>query len=232
MGETGKPDEQEPFDLTSFYKFPRLKDKYVSVFRGGDSEEDAIKKVERALLLKNVFNPLDKTNVFVYEWTNSGFKFEAHVHYLASKFEKELTEVEKRRWKGLLSKILIVDDDDDFLLSLVNYARSVGRYEIDTCRTSINVVQAVADYAPEVLVLKHNMSGINGVEVAKRIRQTGLVQKTIAFGQAKHEFIKEYYTKNLAWYFIKEPYRRQITDTLEKVLNGIKPKEFGEFLIP
>ena len=75
-------------------------------------------------------------------------------------------------------KVLVVDDNVDTVLSFSMLLRASG-HEVRTAHDGPAAIQAVLDFRPDVVLLDIGLPGLNGYEVAKRIRQqtdlTGVV---------------------------------------------------------
>ena len=214
------------------YKFPKLKDKYTIFIAAGDSEEEALKKAEQKRLDKHLYNPLDK--ILITHWIEKGgYKFEVEAHILDRKYEHELSEAEKLRIKSTQSKLLFVDDKKRSLEQLTNAARNTGLYKIKESEHPIDGLKQVITFSPDVLILRHNMSGKNGLWIMYMLRDVGIQQKAIIHGDAQKDIIEKYRQSTAACYFIKEPaLSKQTLDAVENVLNGITATTYEEFFIP
>lgn len=67
-------------------------------------------------------------------------------------------------------RVLVVDDNLDALLSLAMLLRISG-HEVRTASDGMAAVQEALEHLPEVMLLDIGLPGLNGYEVAKRIRQ-------------------------------------------------------------
>ncbi len=66
-------------------------------------------------------------------------------------------------------RILIVDDNVDTVLSFSMLLSRFG-HEVRTAHDGLTAIQVAADYIPDVILLDIGLPGLNGYEVAKRIR--------------------------------------------------------------
>jgi diguanylate cyclase (GGDEF)-like protein len=66
--------------------------------------------------------------------------------------------------------VLIVDDDDD-KLSLLEVALGMAGYEVRTARDGEEGLNAVESFQPDLIISDIMMPGINGYELARRIRE-------------------------------------------------------------
>lgn len=71
-------------------------------------------------------------------------------------------------------RILLVDDDVSIQRAVAPLLRSRG-YEVDVVGTGAGAVSAVADHAPDLVVLDLGLPDLEGVEVCRRIRKSSKV---------------------------------------------------------
>ena len=64
----------------------------------------------------------------------------------------------------------MVDDNVDTVLSFTMLLQASG-HDVQTAHDGPTAVQAALDYRPDVMLLDIGLPGLNGYEVAKRIRQ-------------------------------------------------------------
>ena len=67
-------------------------------------------------------------------------------------------------------KVLVVDDNVDTVLSFSMLLKASG-HEVRTAHDGPTAVQVALDYQPDVVLLDIGLPGLNGYQVAKRIRQ-------------------------------------------------------------
>ncbi len=67
-------------------------------------------------------------------------------------------------------RVLVVDDNEDTVLSFTMLLQASG-HDVQTAHDGPTAVQAAIDYRPDVMLLDIGLPGLNGYEVAKRIRQ-------------------------------------------------------------
>ena len=214
------------------YKFPRIKSNYLHIFRGGDSHSEACNNLEFAFntIAKDSFNPLDK---IVYVAQYSSGRFEAHCCYLPRKFESGLTEVEKRRMNGVLSKVLFVDNDNSRLEKLTEDALKKGFYEVVVAKDSIETLEITKSALPEVLVLRHRLPEKNGLEILRLIRQQGNRINTVVHGDYNPQIVGEYFNQGNVFYYVADIMSGVdcfgVINAIERTLNGEKPKKLDDF---
>jgi CheY-like chemotaxis protein len=67
-------------------------------------------------------------------------------------------------------RVLVVDDNVDTVESFALLLQALG-HDVQTAHDGPMAVQAALDYRPDVMLLDIGLPGLNGYEVAKRIRQ-------------------------------------------------------------
>jgi CheY-like chemotaxis protein len=67
-------------------------------------------------------------------------------------------------------KVLVVDDNADTVLSFTMLLKASG-HDVRAAYDGPTAVQVVLDYQPDVVLLDIGLPGLNGYEVARRIRQ-------------------------------------------------------------
>lgn len=213
------------------YKFPRLAKQYGMLFRGGSSPEQAIINAESALSFRGVFNPLDK--VVEVRQACAGTSFEATICYLHSKYSDSLTEIEKRRLKGVQTKLLVVDDNEASRTTRVGAIKGIGIYELSVCSDISEVVDALRDFTPELMIIRHDLSAGKASDVLQKVRQAGIRQKTIVYGNYDRQgAVNLYYKLFDVCYFLYLPHSWQFVEGIEKAINCVNAKTESEFFVP
>ena len=67
-------------------------------------------------------------------------------------------------------RVLVADDNVDYVNSVATLLRASG-YEIGVAHTGPDALEAAVDYRPDVVILDIGLPGMDGYEVARRIRQ-------------------------------------------------------------
>lgn len=70
-----------------------------------------------------------------------------------------------------MANILVVDDDDSIRFLLKEELLADG-HAVRTAADGISALEAVADLAPDVIVLDIKMPGMSGLEVVERLKRT------------------------------------------------------------
>ena len=75
-------------------------------------------------------------------------------------------------------RVLVVDDNEDTVLSFSMLLKASG-HDVRTAHDGPTAVQAALDYRPDVVLLDIGLPGLNGYEVAKRIRQDPVLKNVM-----------------------------------------------------
>lgn len=84
----------------------------------------------------------------------------------------------KAKQTGLSLRVLVVDDNVDTAKSLEMLLRESG-YDVRTAHDGSTALEAALDYRPNVVLLDIGLPGLNGYEVAKRMRQQPVLQNVV-----------------------------------------------------
>jgi CheY-like chemotaxis protein len=71
---------------------------------------------------------------------------------------------------GGRARVLVVDDDQDFNRALATLLEMVG-YEVRTAHDGLKGLDSVEEFRPHCAVLDVDLPGLDGVEVARRLRR-------------------------------------------------------------
>lgn len=84
-------------------------------------------------------------------------------------------------------RVLVVDDDPTLLEIAASYLGAAGA-TVDTAADSVTALALAAETAPDLIVLDRMIPGVDGVEVARRIRATSSVAIIMltALGEPEH----------------------------------------------
>ncbi len=75
-------------------------------------------------------------------------------------------------------RMLVVDDNVDSVLSFSMLLKASG-HDVRTAHDGPTAVQAALEYRPDVVLLDIGLPGLNGYEVAKRIRQDPVLKNVV-----------------------------------------------------
>ena len=84
--------------------------------------------------------------------------------------QPSLPPTEKAKPTGPSLRVLVVDDNVDTVTTLSMLVQESG-HEVQTAFDGTSVLEAALDYRPNVVLLDIGLPGLNGFEVAKRLRQ-------------------------------------------------------------
>jgi PAS domain S-box-containing protein len=85
---------------------------------------------------------------------------------------------EKSKPNGRSLRVLVVDDNVDTAESLEVLLRESG-YDVRTAHDGPSALEAARDYRPNVVLLDIGLPGLDGYEVAKRMRQQPVLQNVV-----------------------------------------------------
>ena len=101
----------------------------------------------------------------------SGSEFTIRLPLLSVELENKVPFSEKNEPKVVRPlRVLVVDDNVDTVLSFSILLRASG-HDVFTANDGITAVQVASENRPDVVLLDIGLPGLNGYEVAKRIRQ-------------------------------------------------------------
>lgn len=85
------------------------------------------------------------------------------------------------------TRVLVVDDDPTLLEILSSYLAAAGA-TVDTAADSVTALRLAAESAPQLVVLDRMIPGVDGLEVAKRLRTASTVPIIMltALGELEH----------------------------------------------
>ena len=84
------------------------------------------------------------------------------------------------------ARILVADDDPDILDGTARLLERAG-YVVDRASSGEEALQVVQNHHPDLLLLDHDMPGIDGIEVCRRIkRDPTMVDSLVVIVSASH----------------------------------------------
>lgn len=125
--------------------------------------------------------------------------------------------------------ILIADDHPFTLQGTKTFVESYGYTVIDTCSNGISALNLINLHHPEIAILDINMPGLDGLDVAKKIKESKLKTKIVLLTMHKEMTIyKKASEYGIYGYILKEHAHTE----LQKCLNEVKKgnKYVSEFL--
>jgi CheY-like chemotaxis protein len=107
------------------------------------------------------------------EGENKGSEFSLRIPLLdAAKFVPvdEQSAAQTSREAGATQRVLVVDDNRDAALALHVLLKSLG-HETCVVHDGVQALKMAAEFQPDVVLLDIGMPGLNGYEVARRLRK-------------------------------------------------------------
>ncbi len=117
-----------------------------------------------------------------------------------------------------MKKILIVDDDLNILFLFAEMLKMEG-YDVVTASTGTKALQLVFQSDFDLLILDIKMPGIHGLEILRRIRESGNNTPIIicsAFEGMKDDFIIKSY--NISDFLAKPIDLKSLSDSVKRTL--------------
>lgn len=113
------------------------------------------------------------------------------------------------------SKILIVEDETKYAYILEKYFQNAG-YEVRLADNGIKAIQEYKEFNPDVVVLDIMLPGMNGYDIAKKIRETNDIPIIMMSALSEEQDILKGYTLKIDDYVTK-PFKTSIL--IAKVTN-------------
>ena len=70
----------------------------------------------------------------------------------------------------MLKRILILDDNQ-VILDVVKEALSYGKFEVNVTTSSVNFMERVKSYKPDLLILDYKLHGPKGDEICRQVKR-------------------------------------------------------------
>lgn len=123
-----------------------------------------------------------------------------------------------------LYRVLIVDDNDDAAETLRNLIETLGAGEVRTASNGPDALEAAPGFRPDIVLLDLSMPGMDGYELARRMRAQPWGQKArlvalTGWGQEQHR------RRSKEAGFDQHLTKPADPDALRAVLSGPKPVE-------
>ncbi len=121
---------------------------------------------------------MHRGKVEAYSALGQGSEFVVRLPVVLTPAPLPSTQKETIESTGPSLRVLVVDDNEDAAASSAMLVQAAG-HDVRTAHDGLAALQAALDYRPNVVLLDIGLPGLNGYEVAKRIRQqpalTGVV---------------------------------------------------------
>ncbi len=120
------------------------------------------------------------------------------------------------------ARVLIVEDSPEFSLHLVRLiARNANVTVTGKAEDGLSAVSLAMACKPDVVLLDIGLPGINGIEVARRLRQLSLDCKIVFVTQeSSHDIIQEAMSTGACGYVLKCRIENDLPIVLESVSLG------------
>jgi DNA-binding NarL/FixJ family response regulator len=134
-----------------------------------------------------------------------------------------ITTTEERRVDAL--RVLLVDDHDLFRTGLRNLLETNGLAIAGEASTGGDAVKAVAELAPDVVVMDLNMPGMTGVEATRQIASAAPLTRVVVLTISdQEEDVLDAIVAGACGYLLKDA-------SIQDLIRGIQAAAVGESLI-
>ena len=119
-------------------------------------------------------------------------------------------------------KILVIDDEEDFLTIVKLNLESTGRYDVMTLFTGQDVLATAEDYNPDIILLDMLMPKVKGLEVCDLLKTSEKVKDVpviIISALEKEDDKESAYEKGVIGYLTKPVDKETLITEINKVLN-------------
>ncbi len=119
-------------------------------------------------------------------------------------------------------KILIADDHPEVLQGIHSFLNNKKHRVIASCANGIEAWNGIAGLDPDVAILDHNMPGMNGIEIAEKVRHEHLRTRVILLTMHKEKaLLDKAVATGVMGYLLKDFALEELEQCLENVGNGI-----------
>ncbi|MBC7966268.1 MAG: PAS domain S-box protein [Fuerstia sp.] len=121
-------------------------------------------------------------------------------------------------------KVLVVDDNVDTVLGFSMLLKASG-HDVRTAHDGLSAVEVAIDYRPDVVLLDIGLPGLNGYEVAKRLRQHSELKHTVLIALTGYGQDTDRQTSQQAGFnhhLVKPARFEQLNKILTTVQEGLK----------
>jgi hemerythrin-like metal-binding protein len=117
-------------------------------------------------------------------------------------------------------KLLIAEHSDLFIRELREIFLDT-KFNFEVSRNGIDALLKVSEYKPDVILLSYDLSGVNGFEFTKRLRDSDNKTPIVAFShQNDKSVISKWIQLGLNGYIIKPSTRENVINTVVKAVNN------------
>ncbi|MFH1782107.1 MAG: response regulator [Candidatus Omnitrophota bacterium] len=118
-------------------------------------------------------------------------------------------------------KILVIDDEKDFLTIVSMNLEETGKYEVKTSENANNIIQYLRDFKPDLILLDLMMPGVGGLSACETLNNDDVGKKTpiiILSALDKDRDKLEAYKKGVVDYLVKPIDKDELIKKIEKAL--------------
>lgn len=128
----------------------------------------------------------------------------------------------RQKFKMGLAKLLLVDDNPDFL-KLARHLLEAHFHVVAEFCDGESALRAAASLFPEIVLLDISLGDLNGFEVARRLRLLGCAAKMVFFSVHEDpEFVRTAAAIGASGYVFKSRARSDLVRALTEVTSGGK----------
>ena len=118
-------------------------------------------------------------------------------------------------------KILIIDDEEDFLMIAKLNLESPGKYEVRTSPSAKEIISMVHDFKPKVILMDVLMPGVGGIDACGMLNNDPAGSKTpiiviSALSKIKDKLMA--YKEGISDYLVKPVGKDELIAKIEKTL--------------
>lgn len=120
-------------------------------------------------------------------------------------------------------KIMVVDDEDDFLKIIKINLEHIGGYEVLTLRNAKNILSELHNFKPDLVLLDLLMPGVGGMGACEMLNKDPLGKETpiiILSALDKDQDKLKAYKKGVTDYITKPIEIEELIAKIEKALNA------------
>jgi DNA-binding NarL/FixJ family response regulator len=119
-------------------------------------------------------------------------------------------------------QLIIVDDNPIFLEGITAYLSKIEAFEIAAAFSSgPDLLEAIDNYDPDVIILDIEMPWVNGLETAKRLNSNGIKLKLIALTLYYDDiYIKKLIEAGFMGFVNKNNVTEQLVRAIDLVMKG------------
>jgi DNA-binding NarL/FixJ family response regulator len=120
----------------------------------------------------------------------------------------------------LAAKILVVEDYEQFRRFIVSTLRRGANFQIMEASNGLEALQKAEEYLPDLVLLDIGLPGLNGIEVARRLRRLVLTKIVFVSQESSPEVVGEALALGALGYVHKPRAGSDLRPAVEAVLEG------------